>query len=169
LLERNYDFMFQLPHSAQGLLTKLLMSKHRILFFWEDDEDLIKMFSIFLREHEYYVDSVKSFDECIESCEGNAPILLVIQRFINDFGFINDLGDGLEFVRKIRSHPNISYFPIIVGWADFPQKDKKQGYGEAFEAGANACFGSVFDTTDVLEQIRLLHNNPMITGLADRQ
>jgi len=139
------------------------MSENNILIFWEDDPDLVTMFSIFLQEHGYRVTGVESLDECIKECESKTPIVLIIQCFMEGSTA------GLEYIRKIRTHPNIPYFPIIVGWADFPNIDDKHGYSEAFEAGANACFGRVFDITDVLKQVKLLHNDPALTGLIDKQ
>ena len=50
--------------------------------------------------------------------------------------------------------------PIIMGWADIFPHGQNQGwevgYQQAFDAGANACFGRVFDPTDVLEQVKQL-------------
>ena len=140
------------------------MSKNRILLFWEDDQDIIAMFSLYFQEHGYPVEDVKSFDECVEKCKSKTPILLIIQRFMEGYS----ISIGLEYVRKIRENTKINYFPIIVGWADFSHTDKKLGYHEAFEAGANACFGRVFDITEILEQVKLLHANPSLTGLVDR-
>lgn len=144
------------------------MSKNNILLFWEDDRDLKRMFSILLREHGYLVTTVASFDECVEACVYNSLVLLVIQRSINEMGLIHIFCDGLRLVRKIRAHSSIPFLPIIVGWADIPLKDRNQRYHEVFEAGANACFGAVFNVTVFLKQIRTLQSNPTLTGLVDR-
>jgi DNA-binding response OmpR family regulator len=109
------------------------------------------------------MESVKSFDECVEFCKNKLPALLIMRSFVNE------PKDGLDFIRKIRMDSSISYFPIIMGWADFTYKTTEQGYQEAFEAGANACFGRVFDITEVLEEVEILFNDPTATHVMDRQ
>lgn len=105
--------------------------------------------------------SVKSFEECAEICKSIPPSLLIVQRFVHESG------DGLRFVRLLKSDSSISHIPIIVGWADVSRDNSEHGYEEAFEAGANACFGRVFDIADVLRQIEELLDNPTATGIVD--
>ncbi len=136
--------------------------QNKILFLWEDDVDFVKMFSLFLQEHGYLMQSVKSFDECAESCKNQRPALLIIRSFVNE------PRDGLEFIRKIRLNSSVPYLPIVVGWADFADYNKQQEQKETFASGANAYFGRVFDITDVLREIEMLFNNPKATGIVDR-
>lgn len=143
------------------------MSKNNILFFWEDDRDIRRMFSTLLRGQGYLVTAVSSLDECVKACVYNSPMLLIIQRSINEMGIINVFGDGLHLVRELRAHANIPYLPIIVGWVDFPIKGRTPKQYDVFDAGANACFKAVFDIPVLLNQIKTLQNNPMLTGLAD--
>src|SRR5512142_2422504 len=134
-------------------------TQNRILFLWEDDEDFIKMFSLALQEHGYPMQGIKSFDECMESCKSQPPALLIVRSFVNE------PRDGLAFIRKIKHDSRVSYFPIIVGWADFTHSQIEQGQQETFGSGANAYFGYPFDITDVLEEIKILLNDPMAKGI----
>ena len=140
-----------------------MINKNNILLLWGNDEDDINFFSFALREHGYFMESVKSFDECAEFCKNKPPVLLIMRSFLDE------PRDGLDFIRKTRTDSSISYFPIIMGWADITHQEKEQGYQEAFDAGANACFGRVFDITDVLEEIKILFNDPTATNVMDRQ
>jgi len=141
------------------------MSKNNILFFWEDDRDIKRMFSTLLREQGYLVTIVSSLDECIKVCMHHSPLLLIIQRSINEMGIINVLGDGLHLVRELRAHVNIPYLPIVVGCVDFPIINRPPKQYDVFDAGANACFGAVFDVPVLLRQINALLKNPTLTGL----
>ena len=73
-------------------------TQNKILFLWEDDEDFIKMFSLFLRKHGYSMESVKSFDECVELCKSNPPALLIIRSFVNEPTFFGSFLDVDWFV-----------------------------------------------------------------------
>jgi hypothetical protein len=151
-----------LPRAAALRHIQAHRSDNRILLYWNEDQDMVNMFSFFLGEHGFLMENVESFDACLESCMSRPPILLIINRSLS---WPND---GLEHIRSIRSHPAISYFPIIMGQADLGLPGKERGYREGFEAGANACFGQVFDVTDVLALIKRLIDSPTATGLWDR-
>jgi DNA-binding response OmpR family regulator len=139
------------------------MAENRILIFWDNDKDIVNMFTYFFREHGFFADSVNSFEECLEFCSKTPPSVLIIDR--SPF----QSGNVLSFVREIRSNSNISYFPIIVGGTNFTINKKADGYTEVFAAGANACFGHVFDITDVLEQVNTLIEDPTTKELVDKQ
>lgn len=149
----------QLAHPAgiPGRLAALTWNRR-------NDFDTHCMFSIFFEGYGHQVDIAKSFDDCFEICKNQPPTVLMIHRCIHN------PNDGLDFIRKIRSCSDIPYFPVIVGWADYPfnRGEKHRHYEVAFEAGANACFGAVFDTTDVLRQVETLAANPEAKGLIDR-
>jgi DNA-binding response OmpR family regulator len=139
------------------------MAESKILIFWDDDKDIVNMFTYFFREHGFFVDSVNSIDECVEFCSKTPPAILIINR--SPF----QSGNVLSFVKEIRSNPSISYFPIIIGGANFTSDRRVNGYHEGFAAGANACFGHVFDITDVLEQVKILIEDPTTKELVDKQ
>jgi len=141
------------------------MSKNNILFFWEDDRDIRCLFSTLLREQGYLVTTISSLDECVKACIHDLPMLLIIQRSINEMGIINVLGDGLHLVRKLRALANMPYVPIMVGWVDFPIINRPPKQYDVFDAGANACFPAVFDVRVLLGQINDLLKNPTLTGL----
>jgi CheY-like chemotaxis protein len=140
----------------------LMNNKNKILLLWEDDEDLVKVFSLFLHEHSYSTHSVKSFDECVDVCKTDPPTVLIIRSSVNE------PRDGLAFLHRLRLDSSISYFPIIVGLAHFNYDIIEHAQKEAFDAGANACFGYPFDITDVLEEIKVLFNDPTAQGIVDR-
>jgi hypothetical protein len=56
-----------------------------------------------------------------------------------------------------------------MGHVDPPSSRQEEVYQNIYNAGANACFGRVYDITDVLELIEILLKNPTATGLMDRQ
>ena len=139
------------------------MLKEKVLFLWENDEDIIKMFFVFFQQHGFLTDKVESFDECVEFCKNTPPNVLITCR-------LRDQPDTiLGLIQRLRSDSSIPYIPIIVGYADFTHKEKESGYREMFQAGANACFGYPFDIKDVLEQVKVLAQNPSATNLVDRQ
>jgi CheY-like chemotaxis protein len=138
-----------------------MMLKEKILFLWENDQDIIKMFFMFFQQYGFLTDKVESFDECVEFCKNTSPNVLITCRLRHQPDTV------LELIQRLRANPNIPYVPIIVGYANFTRKEA--GYKEIFQAGANACFGYPFDIKDVLEQVKVLTQNPSVTNLVDRQ
>lgn len=126
-----------------------------------DDIDLVAVFKDILGKKGFHFRSVSTADECLTECLRKPPDILLIFS-------TSDYLTNHDLCRQIRSDITI-YFPIIVGKADIVYPDRRDGYQQAFEAGANACFGIVFDIDDILELINTLLADPSLTGLVDHQ
>jgi len=142
-------------------------SPQRILCVFQDQDD-INLFTYFFTNHGFTVQGVCSVEEGLQVCLTDPPDLLITLRLIRTSE------DGLRLCQQLReSSTRLSTLPIIIGWADIfphdPNQDWEAAYQQAFDAGANACFGRVFDITDVLEQVRLLLADRTLTHLIDRQ
>ena len=140
------------------------MSSARIFVIW-DDIDLTKMFTIFFAEYGYVTHSAHSFDDGFAACLDQPPDILIVPRTMTN------QDDGLEFCQQVRATASLTQIPLIVGYADLTPSwlDREEAYQQAYETGVNACFGRVFNPTDVLEQVEILLANPMTTNLVDRQ
>jgi CheY-like chemotaxis protein len=138
-------------------------SPAQILIVWDDDKDMIRMFTYVLEKDGHVVQSATSWDEGLTTCLRQPPDLMIVHRLLDE------QNKGLEFCKQVRSEVALPNFPIIVGWADIGASNWKDGYQQAFDAGANACFGRVFDIADVIEQVWILLDNPSVTNLVDRQ
>jgi CheY-like chemotaxis protein len=140
------------------------MVSARIFIIW-NNEVMINLFAYALEQTGYITQSAYSYEDGFAACVRQPPDLLVIPRFIVQ------QDDGLDFCRQVRGTPPLSRVPIIVGYADLARNRVKweEAYQQAYEAGANACFGRVFDIGDVLEQITILLANPAVTNLVERQ
>ena len=123
---------------------------------------MVKMFSIFFRDRGFIVDNINSYEQCFDSCVTNPSHVLITDCSFSQPNIV------LEFIRKFRAHPHISYIPIIVGNANFADNKEEYGYVEFFRAGANACFGHVFDIEEVLKQIKILIDKPTTKNLIDK-
>ncbi len=142
-------------------------SSQRILCVLQDQDD-INLFTFFFTSHGFTVQGVCSTEVGLQVCLTDPPDLLITLRLIKTSE------DGLRLCQQLReSSTRLATLPIIMGWADIFPHGQAQGweaaYQQAFDAGANACFGRVFDITDVLEQVKLLLADRTLTHLIDRQ
>ncbi len=131
--------------------------KGKILYL-DDDEDIRKLFTVFFEEQGYALDAVSAQAECFAICEKFHPDILILSRFINDEDF--------QLLNSIRGNENIPYIPIVV--QVYKIKDEKW-VQRIFTAGANACYGGVFDIGDLIQIVDQLLENPKTTGIVDRQ
>jgi CheY-like chemotaxis protein len=131
-----------------------------ILVFW-DDTDIIQALSHFFERDGDAVLSARSYDEALLACQRRPPDILILLRFMQQHQGIED---GIEFRRHLPEWPNLPRFPIIVGYVEGASARQK-----VFDAGANGCFGRVFDPNDVLEEVKILLAAPTTTHLVDRQ
>ena len=134
----------------------------RILVIWEDI-DHQNLFSYFLEELGYVVEIVRSCNEGLLVVRNNNPDLLIVPHSNQD------RNDGFELCKQIRADPSIPRFPIIIGLVDELDLTPQQCIEQSYEVGANACFGRVFDTSDLAVLINTLLENPNLNKLADRQ
>jgi CheY-like chemotaxis protein len=142
-------------------------SSQRILCVLQDQDD-INLFTYFFANRGFAVQGVCTVEEGLQVCLTDPPDLLIILRLIRE------PEDGLRLCQQLREpSTGLSTLPIIMGWADiFPHSQNQDwgvAYQQAFDAGANACFGRVFDITDILEQVELLMADRTLTHLIDRQ
>lgn len=140
---------------------------HKILCVLQDQDD-VELFTFFFTKHGFTVQGVCSTEEGLRVCLTNPPDVLITLRRVQESE------DGLHLCQQLRkSSTSLSALPIIMGWADISPYTENRGweamYQQAFDAGANACFGRVFDITDVLEQVGLLMADQTLTHLIDRQ
>lgn len=138
------------------------MVSHLVLIIW-DDPDTRTLLQFALEQNGYDVLLANSFNEGFVLCNQNRPDLLMMPHY--KIGLEN----GLDFCRKLRSDIAFGKLPIIIGFIDHTPREWRQAYEPAFVAGANACFGRVFDISDVIEQVRLLITDPTLTNLPDKQ
>lgn len=139
----------------------------RILIIW-NDPDVTGVFSHVFKLPEYSVHVVTSLSAGLTLIKGHYPDLLILPRAV---AFASD---GLKFCQQLRSNSELHYFPIIVGWMDTAWAGElylspQECIQKAFEIGANACFGRVFDISDIVPLVETLLENPTLTKLADRQ
>lgn len=138
------------------------MTIQSVLVIW-NDPDFKTLFQFTLERHGYEVFLANSFEQGLTVCRQNQPDLLIMPHYQID------LENGLDFCRKLRTDDVFGKLPIILGFIDHLPREWRQAYKPAFAAGANACFGRVFDISDVLEQVSLLLADPTLTHLPDRQ
>ena len=115
------------------------------------DQDEVNLFIYFLTPHGFKVQGVTSIEEGLQICLTDPPDLLTVLRIIAK------AADGLLMCRRARTaSAELAKMPIILGWADVFRNVENQNwetdYQDAFDAGANACFGRVHNVTDVLEK-----------------
>lgn len=131
--------------------------------FVEDDVDIINMFVYVFEKSGYKAYPIQSYAEAFAACVAQAPDILIIGLL----PFSPD--EALGLCRELRTTITNLRFPIIMGHVDPPSSRQEEVYQNIYNAGANACFGRVYDITDVLELIEILLKNPTATGLMDRQ
>ena len=137
-------------------------SPAHILVIW-DNVDFQNLFLYVFKAPDYIVQTATSCDEGLKIITNEYPDLLIILRSVKDEN------DGFEFCKKIRANSNIPRFPIIIAGADELDLNPQQCIQKTFEIGANACFGRVFDISDIIPLVNTLLENPALTKLADRQ
>jgi hypothetical protein len=124
------------------------------------DEDML-LFKVLCKEKGYTFQYFPSIASGYESINDNQPEVIVIKRFVH----LQD--DGIDFCKQIRQDESNSRISLIVGWADI-RRDSFGTFEETYSAGANGCFGRVYDIVGVFKMIDSLLENPTLVGLADQ-
>lgn len=127
----------------------------------EGYDDDVLLFKVLCKEKGYsfqYFSNIASGQDYVNS---DQPDAIVIKRFVH----LQD--DGIDFCRQIRQDESNSRIPLIVGWADI-RRDSFGTFEEAYLAGANGCFGRVYDIVGVFKMIDILLENPTLSRLADQ-
>jgi CheY-like chemotaxis protein len=135
-----------------------MMSAISIGFVWNDDPAMLLVMQYLCHERGYVLQSFTSFPDAKDHWRQHPPTVAIIKRWLTS------ADDGLVFCRAIRADGDLRHLPVIVGWADMQQ----QPFEEAYVAGANGCFGRVFDIAGVFAMVELLAYNPAETHLFDQ-
>jgi CheY-like chemotaxis protein len=129
-----------------------------ICLIWNDDHEVALLFKFVCQQHVYqlqYYDTIAlAYDHLLQ----DTPQVIVAKRSLTS------LDDGIDFCRYSRSHPQLQHIPIIVGWADLGP----DGFERAYQAGANGCFGRVYDIEGIFDEIQALIEDPTRTRLVDQ-
>jgi CheY-like chemotaxis protein len=116
-----------------------IMNQISIALAWNDDCDLLLGSRYICRERGYNLQHIPTFDAAKEQWQHQPPTVAIIKRSLTS------IDDGLIFCSALRADAHLSRLPIIIGWADMIG----QTFEEAYQAGANGCFGRVFDIAGV--------------------
>lgn len=73
----------------------------------DDNEDMLTMLTIILRDKAYKVTARKSFDDIAESLHELRPDVVLIDKQLGDT-------DGLDVCRTIRSYPSMENAVILI-------------------------------------------------------
>src|SRR3954453_2503983 len=111
------------------------MNQISIALVWDDDRDLLLFSQYICRERGYELQHITSLGAAKEHWKQQLPTVAIIKRSLNT------TDDGLAFCSALRADAQLSHLPIIIGWADMVG----QTFEEAYQVGANGCFGRVFD------------------------
>ncbi len=155
-----YSLRFSLPnhHPVMHVSNKSVMNTISVALIWNEEHDLILMVQLLCRERGYVFQHFRGFAGVQEHWQHHPPSVAIIKRSLDT------IDDGLAFCRTIRADYQLHHLPLIIGWADMP----RQPFEEAYEAGANGCFGRVFDIGGVFTMVERLAQDPTQTQLVDQ-
>lgn len=108
---------------------------------------------------------VSSVEETLEQLSTNNYDIIITLR---DVMFLDD---GIELCRAIRTETKFKHTstPIIIGWIDVGRNSYYEGSKLSILAGANGCFGRVFDMNGVKQMVDTLLDDPTVTDLHDQE
>src|SRR6202043_2028224 len=92
----------------------------------EDDQDLYSLIQYNLEKEGFVMAGSQTGKGALELCRREKPDLVILDIMLPD-------SDGLEICRSIRSHPELSYIPVIFLTARAAETDRIVG----LEMGAN--------------------------------
>ena len=134
------------------------MGQITLALIWGDDHSMLLLTQYLCHEHGYALQYYTTFEAARELWKLTLPAVAIIKRSLS----VTD--DGLDFCAALRSDELTSRLPVIIGWADM----SGQTFAEAYQVGANGCFGRVFDISGVFRMVELLADDPIRTGLVDQ-
>jgi DNA-binding response OmpR family regulator len=112
--------------------------KHILII--DDNEDMLTMLAIILRDKNYIVTARKSFDNFDKEITELAPGVVLIDKNLV-------WGDGCSLYKTIRTIPEMNGVTVLVFSAYTISAQ------ECKEAGANACFEKPFGMMQFLQSI----------------
>jgi len=134
-----------------------------VCVIWSEGyDDDMSLFKYLCKEKGYLFQHVSDLKLGYEHLKSNQPDVIIVKRYIH----LQD--DGIDFCKQIRHNERYSKIPLIVGWADIRGGGPFGTFEEAYLAGANGCFGRVYDIAGVFQMIDSLLENPTLEKLADQ-
>jgi CheY-like chemotaxis protein len=121
-------------------------------------DDDISLFKELCKEKGYSFHCFSSIALGYKYINDSQPDVVVVKRVV----FSQD--DGLDLCQQLRQDERYSKLPLIVGWADI----RGNSFDEAYSAGANGCFGRVYDIIGIFQMIDNLLEDPTLDRLADQ-
>ena len=122
----------------------------KTVIIWTDPETRWLFTAAFKRAgYNPSVDWFNNIEDGLNACIENPPDLLIVQRTVGK------QDDGFELCRQLREIESLPYFPIVIGFIDVWQK-WEIGSALGYQAGADLCFGRVFDVVKVVKDISKL-------------
>jgi CheY-like chemotaxis protein len=134
------------------------MTTLSLAFVWNEDRDIIVLTDHICRQRGYTFQPFTTFAGVQKQWQDHPPTVAIIKRSLDS------IDDGLAFCRTIRADYQLQRLPLIIGWADMP----RQPFEEAYQAGANGCFGRVFDIGGVFTMVERLARDPTRRQLVDQ-
>lgn len=129
-----------------------------IALAWDDDFELLLLMRYLCNERGYRFEHITTFDVAYARwCQQRPDVALIKRSLQHD-------NDGLAFCATLRADAHLKALPIIMGWADLGSHT----FDEAYAAGANGCFGRVFDIGGIFTMIEQLARAPTHTHLVDQ-
>jgi CheY-like chemotaxis protein len=115
----------------------------------DDHADTAELVVAILKRHSLDAESFSGAEQVLQKLQIAKPDLLILDMMMPQI-------DGIELLRRLRSHEGGRTVPVIVYSADFTQ----QRMQEAIELGASAYFvkGTVGFNTILQAVSRLTHN-----------
>lgn len=120
---------------------ELAMGQNRILIV-EDEENLLKLETIFLSAKGYRVTGVLSGESALDEVNSERPDLVLLDVMLPEM-------DGFEVCRCIKENPETSSIPVVILTA----RKTDQDYARGAEAGADAYITKPFKSAHVIETI----------------
>ena len=133
------------------------MSDQLLWYIWEED-DTAKLFKFVAERYHYRFTHLTTFHAAFALLPHERPHVIIAKRSLAR------IDDGIAFCQYIRTQAPYHTTPIILGYADLGGKR----FADVYQAGANRCFGRVFDIEGVFTMVTTLQTNPLATHLMDQ-
>jgi DNA-binding response OmpR family regulator len=134
------------------------MTAVSLALIW-DDTDMRILFEFLCKQRTYELQIYHDFRGTVDQLHRITPTVLIIKRSLYAFD------DGIDFCRQLRHSKTLAFIPIIIGWADLGV----DAFERAYAAGANGCFGRVYDIEGIFTMISALVHDPSQTRLVDQE
>lgn len=113
--------------------------KNKTILIFDDDPNILEVFSIILTEAGYHVEVSETSHDIIEKVANAQPEAIIMDNWIPDIG-------GVQATQLLKRHPDFQHIPVIYISAN------NDIHLLAAAAGADAYLSKPFDLED-LEQL----------------